>query len=178
MNRKFIKITIILAVVLILFLVGKEKGWFKRKPAGSTGSENSDESTPVTPTTTTGTGTGSTGTGNTGTTTRPPSNTGNTGTIPAHFDPKEQATKLKNLLNDWWDAQNQDEQAFDIVLSYTDAQIKAVDKAWREMFLVVNGNPSLYRLIDTEVVLGRASVAAKKLKCLQKLKALGLDKRS
>lgn len=182
MNRKFIKLTVILALVLILFLAGKEKGWFKRKPLGS--EKIADNSTQPTGTTNTktNTGTGNTGTSTTGTT-KPPAgtSTGNTGTgtssIPASFDPKYQARNLQALLSDVWDNQDQDEQAFNIVLSYTDTQAKAVDKAWREIFLVVNGNPTLYRMIDTEVVLGRASVREKKLQCLKKLKDLGLDKR-
>lgn len=177
MNRKFIKLTVILALALILFLVGKEKGWFKRKPAGNTGIDDNADN-PTQPTGSTNTGTGNTGTSTTGTT-KPPAgtSTGNTGTVPAYFDPKEQARNLQKLLGDWWDAQDQDEKAFDIILSYSTSKIKAVDKAWREIFLVTYGNPTLYRMVDTEVVLGRASVVKKKLDCLKKLKDLGLDKR-
>lgn len=180
MNRKFIKLTVILALALILFLVGKEKGWFKRKPTGSTGiDDNADNPTQPTGSINTGTntGNGNTGTSTTGTT-KPPAgtSTGNTGTVPAHFDAKEQARKIHKLLSNWLDANGEDEQAFDIILSYSTSQIKAVNKAWSEIYLAVNGNNSLYRSIDTEVVLGRATVGAKKLQCLKKLKELGLDK--
>lgn len=182
---KWMKLTVVLALALVLFLVGKEKGWFKMKPAGNNAGDDPTEPTGTTGTGTTGnTGTGGTGTGNTGTggtrtggTGTGNTGTGNTGTLPASFDPKYQARNLQALLADWWDNQSQDEQAFKIILSYTDAQIKAVDKAWREIFLTVNGNPTLYRAVDTEVVLGRATIRDMKLKCLDKMKKLKLDEK-
>ena len=158
---------------------GNNVGDDPTEPTGTTGTGNTGTGgtgtggTGTGGTRTGGTGTGGTGTGGTG--------TGGTGTgggtLPASFDPKYQARNLQALLADWWDNQSQDEQAFKIILSYTDAQIKAVDKAWREIFLTVNGNPTLYRAVDTEVVLGRASIREMKLKCLDKMKKLKLDEK-
>jgi hypothetical protein len=174
---KWIKITVILAVALIIFLVAKSR--LKRNAAAKNNGIGDDPEAP-----------------NENTTTKnPPSNTGtipktppktttgnggsgsNTTTIPASFDPKDQAIKLKNLLANWLDADGQDEQAFKIINSYTTAQLLAVDKAWRQTYLVTNGYHTLYGAVDVEVVLGRASVREQKLNALKKMKALGLDKK-
>jgi hypothetical protein len=172
---KWIKITVILAVALIIFLVAKSR--LKRNAAAKNNGIGDDPEAPNENTTT------KNPPSNTGTTPKTPPKTtpGNGGsgsnTIPASFDPKDQAIKLKNLLANWLDADGQDEQAFKIINSYTSAQLIAVDKAWRQTYLVTNGYHTLYGAVDVEVVLGRASVREQKLNALKKMKALGLDKK-
>ncbi|WP_421798473.1 hypothetical protein [Haliscomenobacter sp.] len=173
---KWMKLTVVLALALILFLVGKEKGWFKMKPTGNKVSDN-----PAEPTGTTGTSTTTTPT-NTGTgTTTVPRTTGGTttGTTPKPknipgFNPKEQANKLYSLLNKLWDWYDEDEEAFDILLSYTTEKLIAVNSAWREIF---PPGRNMYDYINSEVVgQSRVTVLEKKMKILKTMRNLGLDK--
>lgn len=177
MNRKFITITVILSLALVVFLYGKEKQWWKPKATPAEEEPKVGNEPGVGPV------------GPKGSTTNPTTNTqpkGNTGTgtvpapktTPAYFDAKDQAIKLSVLLKDFWDPNDEDEKAFDMILSYSTAQLQAVDKAWREVYPTKARNLTLYRMVDTEVVLGasRATVREKKLKVLKRMKDLGLDK--
>lgn len=180
---KWMKLTVVLALALVLFLVGKEKGWFKMKPAGNNVSDDPTEPTGTTGTGTTGnTGTGTTGTTGTGTTTAPKTNTGsNTGTgttpkprkIPG-FDPKEEARKVFNLLSELFDWFDQDKKAFELLNSYTAEKLIAVNTAWREIYPIGN---NMYNYINSEQVGEmRVDVLEMKMKILKTMRNLGLNK--
>lgn len=174
MNRKWIGITVALALALIVFLYGKEKGWFKKK--ASTGEDvppaenpppSDEKGTPPIPPGNKGTGTE-----------RPPKNNPGTGTTtkPGNFNADEQARNVHKLLANWFDYGGEDDKAFDIIGSYSDNQLKEVAKAWSKIYLFGNGNFSLYQMVDAEVVNGRPSVMDKKIKILEKMRRLGVDK--
>lgn len=176
MNRKWISITVALALTLIVFLYGKENGWWKKK--ASTGGE--DVLPDETPTVSVGVGTPPMAPGNTGTGTKPapktktpkPIGKGTGSGIPsAKFNADEQARNIYKLLSSWFDSDDEDEKAFDILLDYNEVEMRAVNKRWNEVFL---GGRTMYAYVDSEVVRGRATVLDKKLEVLKRMKNLGL----
>jgi hypothetical protein len=173
----------IIAVVLavVLYAVGKRQGWFGG--GFEVLIDEDEEETP--PPYETPTGTWIDPEIETGTSTNSSSNTPRAPQKPrpnvSATEAEKTAEKVARLLSNWQDANDEDEQAFDILLGLNDRTITAVSQAWPKIWAKQNRGfamaNTLRAQVQNEVVWGsnRAHVLAKKYKVLDRLNTLKIN---
>lgn len=94
--------------------------------------------------------------------------------LPAGFNARNEAVGIKQLL-DSWDLnpmQDDNQEAFEKLLSYNDDQLKAVHNAWLTEYKGT-GYPTLKSQVQAETLFSSEEIAMQK-KILDKMTALGI----
>jgi hypothetical protein len=169
-------IAVVFAVVL--FAVGKRRGWFGGGYEVVIDEEEIPGDEPpldtwIDPEIETGTSTNSTG--NTPRVPQKPAPKGNTSSA------EKTVETVAKLFASWLDENDEDEQAFDILLGLNDTNLIAVSQAWAKVRAKPNRSYNmafnLRTAVQDEVVWGskRAHVLVKKNKVLERLNTLKIN---